>query len=63
VHGLTGVIERDLAIPEQRYTFAELQVAQAGGDSNALAGRNRSLLHLHLTHRAAGLGQLRALLD
>lgn len=32
--------------------------AQPAGDRQALAQRGRALLHLHLTDRAAGLGQL-----
>jgi hypothetical protein len=60
---LTGVVAQDLAIPDQPYSFATLQAAQAGGDRKALADRGRPLLHLHLTDRAAGLEQLLALLD
>jgi glucose-6-phosphate isomerase len=32
--------------------------ARAAGDRPALAQHGRALLHLHLTDRAAGLGQL-----
>jgi hypothetical protein len=45
-------------LPDRPYDFATLQAAQAAGDRQALAGRDRPLLHLHLTDRAAGLGQL-----
>jgi hypothetical protein len=45
-------------VPGRPYDFATLQAAQAAGDRQALAQRNRPLLHLHLTDRAAGLGQL-----
>jgi glucose-6-phosphate isomerase len=55
---LTGVIAEDLRVPDQPYSFGTLQAAQAGGDRKALADRDRPLLHLHLTDRAAGLGQL-----
>ncbi|MGY1805295.1 glucose-6-phosphate isomerase [Blastococcus sp. SYSU D00922] len=55
---ITGVVTEDLAVPDQPYTFGTLQAAQAGGDRKALADRDRPLLHLHLTDRAAGLGQL-----
>lgn len=55
---ITGVVAEDLAVPDQPYGFATLQAAQAGGDRKALADRDRPLLHLHLTDRAAGLGQL-----
>jgi glucose-6-phosphate isomerase len=59
---LTGAVARDLPVPEQPYTFGLLQAAQAAGDRTALADRGRPLLHLHLTDRAAGLGQLLAAL-
>jgi hypothetical protein len=49
-------------VPDQPYSFATLQAAQAAGDRKALADRDRPLLHLHLTDRAAGLGQLLSLL-
>ncbi|SOD98888.1 glucose-6-phosphate isomerase [Blastococcus haudaquaticus] len=55
---LTGAIAQDLPVPDQAYSFATLQAAQAGGDRKALADRDRPVLHLHLTDRAAGLGQL-----
>ena len=41
-------------MPGKPYTFGELQAAQAAGDRQALAGRGRPLLRLHLTDRAAG---------
>ena len=55
---ITGAIAEDLAVPDQPYSFATLQAAQAGGDRKALADRDRPLLHLHLTDRAAGIRQL-----
>jgi glucose-6-phosphate isomerase len=55
---LTGAVAADLDVPDKPFTFATLQAAQAGGDRKALADRGRPLLHLHLTDRAAGLGQL-----
>ena len=55
---ITATPDGDLAVPGRPYDFATLQAAQAGGDRQALAGRDRPLLHLHLTDRAAGLGQL-----
>ena len=48
----------DLPVPGKPYTFGRLQAAQAGGDRQALAGRHRPLLHLHLTDRAKGIAQL-----
>ncbi|HEV2887030.1 MAG TPA: glucose-6-phosphate isomerase [Jatrophihabitans sp.] len=48
----------DLAVPDRPYTFASLQQAQAAGDATVLADKGRPVLHLHLTDRAAGIGQL-----
>ncbi|MEU6205874.1 glucose-6-phosphate isomerase [Micromonospora musae] len=55
---LTGAVSEDLPVPGKPYTFGELQAAQAAGDRQALAGRNRPLLRLHLTDRSAGVAQL-----
>ncbi|MBO0869122.1 MAG: glucose-6-phosphate isomerase, partial [Micromonosporaceae bacterium] len=57
---ITGAVADDLAVPDQPYTFGALQAAQAAGDRQALAQRERPLLHLHLTDRAAGIAQLLA---
>ena len=59
---VTGAYGPDLPVPDQPYTFGSLQAAQAAGDRKALADRSRPLLHLHLTDRAAGIGQLLAVL-
>ncbi len=59
---ITGVVVEDTPVPDKPYTFGGLQAAQAGGDRRALGDRGRPLLHLHLTDRAAGLGQLLAAL-
>ena len=59
---ITGAVDGDLPVPDQPYTFGSLQAAQAAGDRKALADRSRPLLHLHLTDRAAGIGQLLAAL-
>jgi glucose-6-phosphate isomerase len=56
---LTGAVTDDLAVPGRPYTFGELIAAQAAGDRQALAGRNRPLVRVHLTDRVAGLAQLR----
>ncbi|MBV9821532.1 MAG: glucose-6-phosphate isomerase [Actinobacteria bacterium] len=48
----------DLAVPDRPYSFATLQHAQAAGDATVLADKGRPVLHLHLTDRAAGIGQL-----
>ena len=52
---VTGAVAEDLAVPDQPFTFGTLQAAQAAGDRKALADRERPLLHLHLTDRAAGI--------
>ncbi|HEY3010525.1 MAG TPA: glucose-6-phosphate isomerase [Micromonosporaceae bacterium] len=56
---ITGAVTDDLPVPGRAYTFGQLQAAQAAGDRQALAGRSRPLLRLHLTDRAAGVAQLR----
>ena len=55
---ITADPDASVAVPGRPYDFATLQAAQAAGDRQALAQRGRPLLHLHLTDRAAGLGQL-----
>jgi glucose-6-phosphate isomerase len=55
---ITGAHVRDVAIPGQPFSFGKLQLAQALGDRQALSQRNRPLLHLHLSDRAAGIAQL-----
>lgn len=55
---ITGAAGTDLPVPERSYTFGELQAAQAAGDRQALVGRGRPVLWLHLRDRAAGLRQV-----
>ncbi|GAA1791468.1 glucose-6-phosphate isomerase [Luedemannella flava] len=55
---VTGAVTDDLDVPGQPYTFGVLQAAQPAGDRQALAGRGRPLLRLHLTDRAAGVAEL-----
>jgi glucose-6-phosphate isomerase len=55
---ITGAVTQDLAIPDQPFSFAVLQAAQAAGDAKVLADKGRPVLHLHLTDRAAGIGKL-----
>jgi glucose-6-phosphate isomerase len=57
---ITGAVAEDLPVPGKPYSFGALQAAQAAGDRQALTGRGRPLLHLHLTDRTAGLAQLLA---
>ncbi|MGN9808550.1 glucose-6-phosphate isomerase [Micromonospora sp. BQ11] len=55
---VTGTPAEDLPVPGKAYTFGELQAAQAAGDRQALAGRQRPVVRLHLTDRSAGVTQL-----
>jgi len=55
---ITGAVDDDLPVPARPYTFGVLQAAQAAGDAAVLADNGRPVLRLHLTDRAAGLGQL-----
>jgi hypothetical protein len=55
---ITGAVQVDLDVPGRPYTFGQLQAAQAAGDRQALAGRGRPLLWLHLTNREDGSAQL-----
>ena len=57
---ITGAVTDDLDVPGQPYTFGVLQAAQAAGDRQALGGRGRPLLRLHLTDRGAGVAELLA---
>ena len=58
VHFVQGSFDDDAAFDQLASALRELEAAQAAGDRQALAGRDRPLLHLHLTDRAAGLDQL-----
>ncbi len=57
---VTGEVAGDLEVPDRSFTLGQLQRAQALGDLNALARRNRPTVRLHLRDRAEGLGQLLA---
>jgi glucose-6-phosphate isomerase len=52
---ITGSVADDLAIPDQPFTFGELQHAQAAGDAQVISQHDRPVLRLHLADRAAGL--------
>jgi glucose-6-phosphate isomerase len=52
---LTGAVTDDLPVPGRPYSFGELIAAQAAGDRQALAGRGRPVVRLHLTDRVAGV--------
>ncbi|HMC70983.1 MAG TPA: glucose-6-phosphate isomerase, partial [Mycobacteriales bacterium] len=55
---VTGAHDGDLDVPGQPFTFGRLQLAQALGDLQAIESRDRPVVRLHLTDRAAGLAQL-----
>ncbi len=47
---LTNQAEKDIMIPGEKYTFWQLETAQALGDFEALDAKNRRILRLHLKH-------------
>ncbi len=54
----------DLPVPGQAYTFGVVKAAQARGDFQVLAERNRRLLRVHLgSDVSAGLAALRAAME
>ncbi len=55
---VTGEPAHDLDVPGRDFTFGEFMTAQAAGDAQVLADRDRPVLKLHLTDRAQGLPQL-----
>jgi hypothetical protein len=51
----------DLPVPGQKYTFGIVKAAQARGDFQVLADRNRRALRVHLgADLAEGLNKLQA---
>jgi transaldolase/glucose-6-phosphate isomerase len=52
----------DLAVPGQKYTFGVVKAAQARGDFQVLADRNRRALRVHLEDLESGLATLAKLL-
>jgi hypothetical protein len=55
---ITGAVAEDLPVPGRPYSFGDLHAAQAAGDRQALAARQRPVTRLHLTDRAEGVRQL-----
>jgi transaldolase/glucose-6-phosphate isomerase len=54
----------DLPVPGQAYTFGVVKAAQARGDFQVLAERNRRALRVHLgSDVSAGLAALRAAME
>ena len=60
---ITGAHRAAPRIPGRAYDFATLQAAQALGDYQALAGRGRRVLRVHLLDVGAGIRELAAGLD
>jgi transaldolase/glucose-6-phosphate isomerase len=60
---ITGDDALDLPVPGQAFTFGVVKAAQARGDLQVLAERNRRVLRVHLGRDApAGLAALQAAL-
>ncbi|MEK7721039.1 MAG: hypothetical protein AAB359_01465, partial [Elusimicrobiota bacterium] len=47
---LTNQTKEDIVIPGEKYTFRQLEMAQALGDFEALDSKNRRVLRLHMKH-------------
>jgi hypothetical protein len=61
---ITSSKAEELPIPGARYTFAQLQMAQALGDMQCLSQRKRPAVRLHLAQGArAGLAALRSICE
>jgi glucose-6-phosphate isomerase/transaldolase/glucose-6-phosphate isomerase len=61
---ITSRKAEELPIPGARFTFAQLQTAQALGDMQRLAQRNRPVVRLHLAQGARpGLAALRGIFE
>jgi len=61
---ITSAKAEDLPIPGAKYTFGQLQMAQALGDLQSLLRREKPALRLHLARGAgAGLAELRRTMD
>ena len=57
---ITSEKSEDLPIPGAKYTFGQLEMAQALGDMQSLGRLGKPVLRLHLTEGApAGLSSLR----
>ena len=61
---ITSAPAEDQAIPRAKYTFGQLQLAQALGDLESLVRRDKPVLRLHLAQGAqAGLAELLKIVD
>lgn len=57
---IIGSPRSDVLIPDEVYSFAQLQAAQAAGDADVLTDRGRPVLRLHLRDRAQGIDEILA---
>jgi len=61
---ITSAKKEDLAIPGAKYSFGQLQMAQALGDLESLGRRVKPGLRIHLSKGAdAGLADLRKAIE
>ncbi len=61
---ITAAVAQDQTIPGAKYTFGQLQMAQALGDLESLLRRGKPALRLHLARGAQdGLAELRRVVD
>ncbi|MGH3319653.1 MAG: glucose-6-phosphate isomerase, partial [Streptosporangiaceae bacterium] len=60
---VTGAVDEDVEVPGRPFTLGRLQLAQALGDLDALARRDRPAVRLHLRDRAEGMRQLLAVAE
>ena len=61
---VTSVVDQDLAIPDEPYSFGVLAAAQALGDMQSLTTRNRRVIRIHLgADIEAGLKRIQAAVE
>lgn len=58
---ITGLVEEDLDVPGQPFSYGDLIAAQAAGDAQVLAEHGRPVLRLHLSSREGFTQVLEAL--
>jgi transaldolase/glucose-6-phosphate isomerase len=58
---ITADDAEDIPVPDQRYSFGAIKLAQALGDFEVLASRGRRLLRIHFKNIESGLRTLHAL--
>lgn len=60
---ITSDDAEDIHVPEQRYSFGTIALAQARGDFEVLASRSRRLLRVHCKEIESGLRLLRSIVE